>query len=219
MRSGAFNIGWHLAAVGAATVLLATVGLLLWPSGTADLSEQRLQLSVPYPVLLLHGLGGKAEDWHEKGLTGFLELKGLRYGGTVAWKKEQGVVIEDGNVRPERGDFFYVQMSDSLQGLDKWTRELRADIREVLARTGAPKVVLLGFSAGGVAARKYVVENPEGAGAGGTHQGRAGRGERERVAGRPRCLPTGKRAGEPRSKGRYRSRQTVGTRPPARGLQ
>ena len=155
----------HLVAAGVAASVLTAVLLLLWLPGRTDLgtnpSEQRLQLSVPYPILFLHGLGGKGKDRYDGGLTGFLQLKGLRYGGRVVWGEGQGVVIEDGNVSPERGDFFYVQMSDSFQRLDKSIRELRADIREVLARTGAPKVVLLGFSAGGMAARKYVVENPE----------------------------------------------------------
>lgn len=140
--------------------------LLLWPSSPRErvdleVEEVRVRRSVPYPILLLHGLGGKGKGWVDSGLAGYLEQKGLRYGGTVKLRESGGAAIEGGNVEPDLADFFHIEMSDPFEGLEDWVKELRKDVREIRTRTGAPRVVLVGFSAGGLVGRKYVVEHPE----------------------------------------------------------
>jgi pimeloyl-ACP methyl ester carboxylesterase len=112
-------------------------------------------------MVIMHGLGGKGEGWIDAGLTGFLEERGLRYGGTIRSEEGEVVVVEGGTVSPPESDFFHLEMSDPFQSLDRWSEEIRAGVNAVLERTGAPRVVLVGFSAGGVAGRKYVVDYPE----------------------------------------------------------
>lgn len=156
----------HLTIAASLLVLLIAVLLLLWPSDPREreplkVEEARVRRLVPYPILLLHGLGGQGKGWVDSGLDGYLEQKGLRYGGTVKLSKSGGAGIEGGSVEPELADFFHLEMSDPFEALDDWVKELGKDIGEVRARTGAPRVVLVGFSAGGLAGRKYVVEHPE----------------------------------------------------------
>jgi len=149
------KISWkavHLFFVGLAALLL------LHCNTGAGTEERHVKRRVPYPILFLHGLGGSAKTWDDSGLTAFLEARGLRNGGVVR-------LGEDGHVKilgsPEQADFFLLEV-DSFQSLQGWTRALAKLIAAVRAATHAPRVVLVGHSAGGLAGRKYVVEHPLG---------------------------------------------------------
>lgn len=155
----------HLLFAGGATLLLVVLLAAIWPSSErvrAKRSEEiGLVTTVPAPLVIMHGLGGKGKGWIDSGLTGFFEERGLVHGGTIRWVEGQGVVIEGGTEGSERSDFLHLEMSDPFQSLEEWSSEIRAGVEEVLARTGAPRVALVGFSAGGLAGRKYVVDHPE----------------------------------------------------------
>jgi len=135
---------------------------LLWASlPESDVKEMGRTIRCAAPILLIHGLGGSAETWSESGYVEYLEQLGLRYGGVVRATGDGGARIEGGRVAPEDGEVFVFEVSDSWASLDVWQEEIRAAVEEVTARTGLPKVVMVGYSAGGVAAREYVVEHPE----------------------------------------------------------
>lgn len=116
---------------------------------------------VRHPVLLLHGLGGQAKVWSVAGTVKHFENQGLAFGGEVHAAGEGPVRFVASEVAPATADFFTLHVSDPFQSLDLWQEELRDMVEEITDVSGAPKVVLVGFSAGGVAARRYLVEYPK----------------------------------------------------------
>jgi pimeloyl-ACP methyl ester carboxylesterase len=113
------------------------------------------------PILLIHGLSGSADTWTDSGYVEYLEGLGLGYGGVVRAERGRPVAIREGRVAPEEGEMFVFEVSDSWASLELWQEELREVVVEVTRRTGLPRVVLVGHSAGGVAARRYLVEHPK----------------------------------------------------------
>lgn len=113
------------------------------------------------PILLVHGLGNNASTWEDSGYVGFLKGRELRYGGVVTVDAWGSARIEAGEHEPEEAEVFVLEISDPWESLDLWAEEIAAAVREVTERTRAPRVVLVGYSAGGVAARKYLVETPD----------------------------------------------------------
>lgn len=148
--------------IGAVSILL--IGVL---AGVSGIGRDGGEVALPemrtccVPILLIHGLGGSAETWNESGYVDYLSQLGLTYGGVVKATGDGGAQIEGGRVAPEKGEVFVFEVSDSWASLDVWQQEIRAAVEEVTARTGLPKVVMVGYSAGGVAARKYLVEHRE----------------------------------------------------------
>jgi pimeloyl-ACP methyl ester carboxylesterase len=146
-----------LAAISLLLVVVAiSFGLMI---GGASQRKQ-LETKVTYPILFIHGLGGEGNEWLDAGLVDYLELKGLRYGGVLG-SKDGEVHHEEFKYPASQGDFFAIHISDSFQGLELWSIELTAAIQWIRGATGAPRVVLVGFSAGGVAIRKYLVDHFE----------------------------------------------------------
>ena len=144
-------------------MLLASLGIVLFLVGRPDRKGalQRLETQIPYPILFVHGFGGTGEGWVDAGLTDYLEQTGLRFGGVVHTTIEGGVHLEDSHFPPESSDFYALDISDPFQSLELWQREIHAAADRILSWTGASRLVLVGFSAGGVAARKYLVEHSE----------------------------------------------------------
>jgi pimeloyl-ACP methyl ester carboxylesterase len=143
-----FLICAGLAAIGMAALL-----------GCTDRVRARPQRRVPFPILFLHGMGATAETWIDAGVKSFLEKKGLRYGGVIGVDKRGQLQISQPSCPPEKADFFALQVADSFQSLNLWERDLATIIEAVRSRTGAPRVILVGHSAGGLAARKYLVDH------------------------------------------------------------
>jgi triacylglycerol lipase len=116
----------------------------------------------PFPVLFIHGLASNADDsW---GLfSDFLLNNGWRFGGTPEFNPATGEVFGF-NEAVNSSDFYAMNFSDhglplpsqSLT-LEQQGIQVAAVIRGVLeANPGADKVILVGHSMGGLAARAYL---------------------------------------------------------------
>jgi pimeloyl-ACP methyl ester carboxylesterase len=121
--------------------------------------------SIPYPILLLHGLGQKVAVWDAHAVQYYEKEIGLSHGGVL--KKTNGKArIENppnatkNAAKPkERADFFTVAFSNPVDSIGAWERELEEFLPLALERTKAEKVILIGYSMGGVTARYYLTKN------------------------------------------------------------
>jgi len=110
-------------------------------------------MHLPYPVILLHGLGQKSDVWSGDATKYFSKDLGLFYGGTLR--------VRDGTVQTnaagnQDGDFYIVSFSNPYDSVAAWGSELEACVDFVLKQTGAERVILIGYSMGGLAARQYL---------------------------------------------------------------
>lgn len=145
-------------------VLLAViiVGCTSLPERLARLPEYQqkglnVSMKVPYPIVLLHGLGQKAEVWHGPATDYFRRDLGLTYGGELTADRKgivHRVIAGSG-----QADFFTVAFTNSSDSINAWRDELDACIAEVRRTTGADRVILVGYSMGGLAARAYLVKH------------------------------------------------------------
>lgn len=123
--------------------------------------ERILKARIAAPILLIHGLGGTGKGWIDDGLVDFLAVNHLRYGGEIRAPEPGTPSLTGATVSPAEGDVFVLHVSDSYAGLELWKVELQRAIRAVRQWTGAPEVTLVAFSAGGVAARTYLIDHPQ----------------------------------------------------------
>ena len=112
--------------------------------------------TVAYPIILLHGLGQKSHVWEGAALSSYEQSLGLHFGGVLT--------VKNGSVQCARrgsgpADFFTVSFSNPVDSVAAWSRELELFIAEVLRRTGANRVTLVGYSMGGIASRQYLVKH------------------------------------------------------------
>ena len=128
------------------------VGLPVFPE-----SSKTSSMKVPYPILLLHGLGQKADVWHGEATSYFKKDLGLRYGGDL--KVNGRGTLQRSLAGNGDADFYTVQFRNPVDSVRAWTTELNACIDHVRSITGADRVILIGYSMGGLAARSYLVEN------------------------------------------------------------
>lgn len=119
--------------------------------------QQSSTMKVPYPILLLHGLGQKSEVWHGEATTYFKKDLALRYGGDL--KVNPRGAIQRSLAGGGDADFYTVQFRNPVDSVRAWTTELDACIQYVRSVTGADRVILMGYSMGGLAARSYLVDH------------------------------------------------------------
>ena len=129
------------------------------------------QRNIPYPIILVHGLGGGAKTWDSfkpylsnAGLS--IERQTLDYclngdGNKATSKKENDVyeysyIIKDNDVYSVNFDVCSSSGSSNESAIVKQGYALKFAIAKVLAATRAEKVVLLGHSMGGLAIREYL---------------------------------------------------------------
>ncbi len=146
-----------------AALLLGVVGLSLILRQPAPLipAKTPLPIHVAYPILLIHGLGSSSDIWTDRELVRYFEDRGLTYGGVLKRRSDGDMsVVRSG--KSGSADFFAIEISDKDASLRLWARDVDAAIDAILRATGAPRVVLVGHSAGGVAARLHVVDQGEG---------------------------------------------------------
>jgi len=115
-------------------------------------AEQNLR----YPVLLVHGLFSSSRTW-QKTVKAFVEDYDLRYGGMVSAQPSAKMPA------PTPGDFYTWNFSSNHHlSYRQQAEELSAGIAKILSLNSAQKVVLIGHSMGGLAARALVqLYNPD----------------------------------------------------------
>ena len=114
------------------------------------------ETQIPYPIILLHGLGQKAEVWNDANAVKFYSQDlGLGFGGTVKFSKGEPQLVGASNTKTS--DFFTVSFSSPYDSIGGWARELRRAIDLVRFKTKSDKVILIGYSMGGVAARYHLL--------------------------------------------------------------
>lgn len=114
-------------------------------------------LQIPYPIVLLHGLGQKASVWDKHAIKFYEKDLGLKHAGILRPTKK-GITLEQKGTQSYM-DFFTVQFSKPTDSVEGWTKELEQCIAFVREKTGADKVILIGYSMGGLTARHYLTKH------------------------------------------------------------
>jgi pimeloyl-ACP methyl ester carboxylesterase len=135
-------------------------------------AERITTTKIPYPIVLLHGLGQKVNVWDAFAVRYYEEEIGLNHGGIL--RKVNGKAVLDtkldakstSNVpangaatKSRTADFFTVAFSNPTDSIGAWERELEEFLPLVFQRTKADKVILIGYSMGGVTARYYLTKH------------------------------------------------------------
>lgn len=113
-------------------------------------------MTVPYPIILLHGLGQKADAWNGNATKYYVKDLGLRDGGVLRVDQD-GKVVSSETGRND-GDLYVMQFRSPHDSINAWRDELDAVVKYVLSQTGADRVILVGYSMGGLAARAYLTK-------------------------------------------------------------
>ncbi|XOV87587.1 MAG: esterase/lipase family protein [Pseudomonadota bacterium] len=143
-----------------AVIILAFVALAV--GVYRDQARTVTNLRIAHPVVLLHGLGQKAHVWTDKRIVHrLLESYALGYGGNLIAVAMAGSASCELEVPTGQStsDVFTLNFSDPGGSVDSWATELKACIDVVVNSTGAKKVTLVAYSMGGLAARRYLVDN------------------------------------------------------------
>ncbi|MBS1536182.1 MAG: alpha/beta fold hydrolase [Bacteroidetes bacterium] len=118
-------------------------------------------IHIPYPIVLIHGLGQKSTVWDSYAVKYYEKELGLQFGGVL--KKVNGKCILDNSITSKDGnsyaDFFTVSFNNPVDSVEAWRLELEQYIGLVLKRTNAEKVILIGYSMGGLASRSYLTHH------------------------------------------------------------
>jgi triacylglycerol esterase/lipase EstA (alpha/beta hydrolase family) len=113
------------------------------------------------PVIFIHGIIGDITTWQDFGEI--LHQNQLTVGGCITFNKSTGLVqpilVQDlcNSTTLSKGDFYLMQFSDNQNlTFHDQAKELEAIINAVSAINGQAKVILVGHSMGGLAARSYL---------------------------------------------------------------
>ncbi|MBX7156596.1 MAG: alpha/beta fold hydrolase [Bacteriodetes bacterium] len=120
-------------------------------------SAEKVQTThIAYPILLLHGLGQKSHVWDDQAVRFYQNEMGLAFGGVLSMKNGKANLDAKYN---GSGDFFTVSFTNSSDSIATWGRELEQYVNLVRQKTKADKVILIGYSMGGVASRYYLTHH------------------------------------------------------------
>ena len=116
---------------------------------------------IPYPILLLHGLGQKSTVWDAYAIKYYEQEIGLIHGGVLRKIGGKPSIYAVSQISQQSGfaDFFTVAFTNPVDSIGAWERELEEFLPLVFERTKAEKVILIGYSMGGVAARYYLTKH------------------------------------------------------------
>jgi pimeloyl-ACP methyl ester carboxylesterase len=112
---------------------------------------------IPYPILLLHGLGQKVSVWDAQAVKFYEKDLNLSFGGILKMSGTTAVI--ESKYPSGFADFFTVAFSNPVDSVGAWKRELERHIANVRARTNAEKVILIGYSMGGLTSRYYLTQH------------------------------------------------------------
>jgi pimeloyl-ACP methyl ester carboxylesterase len=116
-----------------------------------------LTTQIPFPIILVHGLGQKSTVWDSYAVKYYEKELGLNHGGVL--KKVNGTCVLEPKNSNKFSDFFTVSFSNPTDSIEGWRKELEQYITLVLNRTKAQKVILIGYSMGGLASRSYLTKH------------------------------------------------------------
>ena len=155
---------------------LVAVGLFLSLISLAPVADAAGQS--PSPVLLVHGIAWELEEedatwgrvWYMadgttklSGMIGFLDAKGLDYGGVIRPKGAKASLPERLDTAGVEGDprkakLFVLKFSKSANtdGVGYKALEVAESVRQLCLFTGSEKVRIVAHSAGGLMARAYL---------------------------------------------------------------
>src|SRR5205085_2013969 len=110
----------------------------------------------PFPVIFIHGILGSASTWYPStgpNFVAYLHSQGWTFGGIAKFQLLSGTVTSI-----QAGDFYVLEFSDNQSlTFDEQGSQLSKIISAVLAANpGLSKVILVGHSMGGLAARAYL---------------------------------------------------------------
>ena len=140
------------------SIFITMLFLLIIFSTSANANKMTIDTnaSIPYPIILVHGLGGDYKSWQRCEIIDYLQNNiGLRYGGILKANRERVLVDStDDNGH----DFYAISLEPNNNSIDSLALALDNCIQSILEKTNANKVILIGFSLGGVTSRAYLVE-------------------------------------------------------------
>lgn len=138
----------------------------------ASTAERITTTKIPYPIVLLHGLGQKATVWDAFAVRYYEEEIGLNHGGILRKVNGKATLdtkldarsttnapVNSKDAKTRTADFFTVAFSNPADSIGAWERELEELLPLVFQRTKADKVILIGYSMGGVTARYYLTKH------------------------------------------------------------
>lgn len=116
--------------------------------------------SIPYPIILLHGLGQKADVWNSGAISYYQKEFALHFGGKIFSNPGQnGTAYTHQYIVDSTSDFFTVNFRNSTDSVGAWVQQLERSIHMVLEKTKARKVILIGYSMGGLTGRAYLTRH------------------------------------------------------------
>ena len=134
-------------------LLILSAALLLFAASCS----RKTNTYIENPIILVSGYGSKVSLWENSGFVSYLEEQGLEYGGRIL--KKNATEVQAQHKLKGKIDFFSLAYSDSTTNVETLSKELKLSIKYVLDYTKANKVMLIGYSMGGVVCRNYLIDN------------------------------------------------------------
>jgi len=107
-------------------------------------------------VLLVPGYGSQKDIWQNSGIIDKLQENDLAYGGSITVDLSKNRKLDE---QSKKADCFSFSFSDSVSTVESLTEELGLAIKRLCKATHRNKIVLVGYSLGGVVCRNYLIEN------------------------------------------------------------
>tara|TARA_B110000879_G_scaffold63268_1_gene89008 strand:+ start:4810 stop:6822 length:2013 start_codon:yes stop_codon:yes gene_type:complete len=145
-----------------------------------NISSMQMAIDIPYPIIFIHGLNGDFSSWADMGME--LSSKSYNFGGYLNFCLNADYNNSTANISNDVaslmptvipvGDFYIIDFDCSISlpcntntssiilsnqsAIVKQGYALGLVIDKVLNATGKDKVILMGHSMGGLAAREYI---------------------------------------------------------------
>lgn len=139
-------------------VCIYLIIILISLSSCRRCADEGLKTNLKYPIVFIPGYGNSAKLWEDKGIIKELK-RSYSYGGVLSIDSENDRVKCTPRLTNQKVDFFTIDHSDPVTSIDILSEELARHISFILRYTRAKKVILVGYSMGGVVGRNYVVSS------------------------------------------------------------
>ena len=176
--TGAYYVGWIVDPYNEVTESDENNGFYLASTELEITNNLEFSRHIPYPIIFVHGLNSDDRTW--SAMMAQLDLYGWSYGGRMDYCLDVDGDLEtsilSSDIRDftnlanlQVGDYYTLNFDVGVDGtiynksvesneaaIVKQGVALRSAIGHVLAKTGSDKVILVGHSMGGLAAREYL---------------------------------------------------------------